>query len=73
MSVLQIAGGFVAGFVVGIGAALFYLRWKMKRQLGNLEEQMGQVMDMTDDLDQEVPEPYGPGESDDEPAEEKEE
>lgn len=70
MSMLQIAGGFVAGFIVGIGASLFYLRWKMRRQLGSLEEQMGQVMDLAGDMDKEVPEPYGSGESAEDEAEE---
>jgi hypothetical protein len=57
MTLVQIAGGFVLGFIVGIGASLLYLRWKMRRQLGELEDQMGQMMDMTDNMDELVPEP----------------
>ncbi|MFB6191089.1 MAG: hypothetical protein ABEJ64_01555 [Candidatus Nanohaloarchaea archaeon] len=57
MTLAEIAGGFVVGVLFGIGAALFYLRWKMRRQLGDLEEQMGQMMDMTEDLDGMVPQP----------------
>lgn len=48
MSLVYGATGFVLGFVVGIGAALFFLRWRMKRQLGNLEEQMSALEDMGD-------------------------
>ena len=56
MSLYEIGAGFLAGFLTGIGAALFYLRWKMKRQLGNIEEQMGAMMDMTDEMSEMVPE-----------------
>lgn len=56
MSLIVNAGVFILGLVLGIGAALFYLRWKMRRQLGDLEEQMGQMMDMTEGLDEMVPE-----------------
>lgn len=52
MALLDIAGGFVLGFLVGVGAALFYLRWKMRRQLGNLEEQMQGLMDMSGEMEE---------------------
>lgn len=68
MTLIEIAGGFALGFVVGIGTSLLYLRWRMRRQLGNLEDQMGQMMDMTDDMDELVPEP-GESEPDREPEE----
>lgn len=50
MSLLYAAVGFVAGFFVGIGAALFYLRWKMSRQLGMMQDQMEDMMGMTGDM-----------------------
>jgi len=59
MALVEIAGGFILGFFLGIGAAIFYLRWKMKRQLGNLEEQMGQMMEMTGDMEDMMPEADG--------------
>ena len=70
MTLVEVAGGFVAGVIVGIGASLFYLRWKVKRQLGMMQGQMEEMMDLTagmgdleeelpDDLEDEVPEDLG--------------
>lgn len=56
MSLVYGFGGLVLGFVLGIGAAIFYLRWKMKRQLGNVQEQMSDMMDMTGEMDDLIPE-----------------
>lgn len=51
MTLLHGIAGFVIGLIAGIGVTLFYLKWKMQRQLGNLEEQMGAMMDMTGEAD----------------------
>lgn len=56
MGLEQFIGGFAVGFFFGIGAAIFYLRWKMKRQLGDLEEQMQGLMDISEDMGGMVPE-----------------
>lgn len=66
MTLVEIAGGLVLGFFLGIGAALFYIRWKMRRQLGNLEEQMGALMDggMEDMMPDEMEEIERPGPED---------
>jgi|GEM_PF-580654 hypothetical protein len=47
MTLLEIAGGFVAGMVAGVGISVFYIRWKVRRQLGAMQGQMEQMMDMT--------------------------
>ena len=47
MSLLEIAGGFAAGLLVGVGLSVFYIRWKVKRQLGAMQGQMEEMMDMT--------------------------
>ncbi len=60
MTAVEIAGGFLVGFLVGVGAALFYLRWQMKRQIGNLEEQMGALMDVSDEMTEDLGELEGP-------------
>lgn len=51
MSLLYAVAGFAAGVFVGIGATLFYLKWKMGKQLGMMEEQMEEMMDMTGDME----------------------
>lgn len=47
MSLIEIAGGFAAGLIVGVGLSVFYIRWKVKRQLGAMQGQMEEMMDMT--------------------------
>ena len=47
MSLLEIAGGFAVGLLVGVGLSVFYIRWKVKRQLGAMQGQMEEMMDMT--------------------------
>lgn len=50
MNLVDIGIGFAIGFLVGIGAALFYLRWKLRRQLGSIENQMQDMMDLTSNM-----------------------
>lgn len=52
MTVLDIAGGFLLGFVFGAGAVLFYLKWKIGRQIGAMQNEMEDIMDMTSDIQQ---------------------
>ncbi|MFB6292321.1 MAG: hypothetical protein ABEI58_02905 [Candidatus Nanohaloarchaea archaeon] len=54
MTLAYFAGGFLLGFLVGVGAALLYLRWQMKRQIGNLEEQMDALMTAGDEMTEEL-------------------
>lgn len=59
MSLIEIAGGFVAGVITGVGISVFYLRWKVKRQLGAMQGQMEEMMDMTQGLGDEMHEEPG--------------
>lgn len=65
MTTIWFLAGLLVGFLIGVGAALFYLRWKMKRQLGTLQDQMGEMMDMTEGLDEMVPDEDGLEDQDD--------
>lgn len=59
MTLVEIAGGFVAGVITGVGLSVFYLRWKVRRQLGAMQGQMEEMMDMTqgmEDLGDAMPE-----------------
>ncbi len=48
-------GGFVIGFFTGIGAALIYLRRKMRTQIGQIEDHLDQMDEMMDDTDEMLP------------------
>lgn len=50
MSLVDLVIGGLVGFFVGIGAAVLYLRWKMKRQLGMMQGHMEDMFDLTDEL-----------------------
>lgn len=52
MDLISVLIGVATGFLLGIGAALFYLRWKMKQQLGNFQEQMEGMMEMTEEMNE---------------------
>lgn len=51
MTFIELAGGFVAGTLFGVGISVFYIRWKVKRQLGAMQGQMEDMMDMTEGID----------------------
>ncbi|MFB6192904.1 MAG: hypothetical protein ABEK00_01520 [Candidatus Nanohaloarchaea archaeon] len=50
MNLAYFAAGVFVGIVLGLGGAIFYLRWRMKRQLGMMEDQMSDLMESTQDL-----------------------
>ncbi len=52
MATVDIVIGVGIGFFLGVGAAIFYLRWKMKRQLGDLEQQMEGLMEVSEDMEE---------------------
>ncbi len=56
MALIEFIGGMAVGFAAGVAASLIYLRWKMKRQLGNLEEQMSALQDIGDQFGEMDPE-----------------
>lgn len=47
MDLVSFVAGVFVGIIAGIGGALFYLRWKMRQQLGMMEDQMSDLMDST--------------------------
>lgn len=50
MVAVEFIGGLIVGFVLGIGAAIFYLRWKMQKQISSIEDQMGAMMEMSEEM-----------------------
>lgn len=50
MNIVLLTGIFVLGFVLGIGATLLYIQYTMYSQVGKMEEQMEEVMNLEEDL-----------------------
>jgi len=54
MGYLYFSLGLIVGIIFGVGLALFYIQWKMKKQLGNMQAQFSELMGTTDNLAEEV-------------------
>lgn len=50
MDLVSFLAGMFVGSVLGIGGALLYLRWRMKKQLGMMEDQMSNLMESTQQM-----------------------
>jgi len=50
MDIFSFVAGVFVGSVLGIGGALLYLRWRMKKQLGMMEDQMSNLMESTQQM-----------------------
>ena len=50
MDLLSLGIGLTVGFVLGAGAVILYMRWKMMSQLNAMQQNMEGMFDMTDDL-----------------------
>lgn len=50
MEILSLLAGVVIGFVLGSGAIVFYMRWKMTRQLNAMQQNMEGMFDMTEEM-----------------------
>jgi hypothetical protein len=50
MELLSGVIGFIIGAIFGLGGALYYLKWKMNKQIGMMEQEMDQLMSATESL-----------------------
>jgi hypothetical protein len=50
MTLFEITGGFIAGFIVGVGTVMLYIKWKIGRELGAMQNEMENLMDMTSEV-----------------------
>ncbi len=50
MDILSLFVGLVLGFILGSGTLLFYMKWKMTRQLNAMQQNMEGMFDMTEDM-----------------------
>lgn len=50
MDLLSLIAGFTVGLLVGIGASLYYIKYKMNQQIGMMEQQMDEMMEATQGL-----------------------
>lgn len=54
MSTLQIGGAFLLGVVVGIGAFMYYMRYRARKQMQQMQDQLGGMFEGDMDLDEEM-------------------
>jgi hypothetical protein len=50
MDLVSVVVGFLAGVAVGAGGIVFYMRWKMGKQLDAMQENMEGMFEATEDL-----------------------
>lgn len=50
MEILSLLAGVVIGFILGSGAIIFYMRWKMTKQLNAMQQNMEGMFDMTEEM-----------------------
>ena len=50
MSTIYFIAGLLTGILLGVGASIFYLRWKVRNQLMGMQNQMESMMEMTEDM-----------------------
>lgn len=53
MSLAQFGLGVLVGVFAGVGISIFYLRWKVNRQLVGMQDQMQDMMDLTAEMSEE--------------------
>ncbi|MDY6776882.1 MAG: hypothetical protein SVQ76_02140 [Candidatus Nanohaloarchaea archaeon] len=52
-SILWFAAGFAAGAVAGIGGIVLYMRYRARKQMQMMEDQMGDLLDQDLELEEE--------------------
>ena len=50
MNLIFTAGAFLLGLILGIGGTVLYIQYTMYSQVGKMEEQMQEVMNLEEDL-----------------------
>lgn len=56
MNLIYPAVTFVIGLIAGVGLTLLYIQYKMYSQVGKMEEQMQEMMDLESQLEEEMEE-----------------
>ena len=56
MNLIYPAISFIVGLVAGIGLTLLYIQYKMYSQVGQMEEQMQEMMNLESQLEEEMEE-----------------
>lgn len=54
MNLLLAFASFLIGLISGVGLTLLYIQYKMYSQVGKMEEQMQEVMDLETELEEEM-------------------
>ncbi len=56
MNLLFTLAAFLIGLIAGVGLTLLYIQYTMYSQVGKMEEQMEEVMDLESDLEEKMDE-----------------
>lgn len=51
MALLEFIAGLIVGAILGAGAVLLYIQHKMKKQLGAFENEMEEMMSVTEEME----------------------
>ena len=73
MNLFDLGLGILVGFFFGVGVSIFYLRWKVSRQLGMMQNNMEDMFDMSDDMMEDLESQIDAEDVEAEEVEEKEE
>ena len=50
MKLFDFGLGLIAGVFLGVGVSIFYLRWKVSRQLGMMQNNMEDMFEMSEEM-----------------------
>ena len=56
MNLVFTLAAFLVGLIAGVGLTLLYIQYTMYSQVGKMEEQMEEVMDLESDLEEKMDE-----------------
>lgn len=72
MNLFDLGLGIIVGVFLGVGVSIFYLRWKVSRQLGMMQDNMEDMFEMSEEMTEGLAADMEPEEVDAEEVEEKE-
>ena len=50
MNLFDLGLGIIVGVFLGVGVSIFYLRWKVSRQLGMMQDNMEDMFEMSEEM-----------------------
>lgn len=50
MNLFDLGLGIIVGTIFGVGVSIFYLKWKVSRQLGVMQDEMEDMFEMSEEM-----------------------